>query len=201
MDPIAIGMRVGSLFLPQVTRKLMEQASNPEIVAKSVNWVFSAVSNFFKIRHKEKAANSTISSPPEPQIKEEVSSEIGDLDVEEKTEAVQEIARSLENPSEDQQKGEIQLLELDDFTINQLSGQIESQLRRIETFLRNLNFEEEKAAQHGGIEFAPVIIMNTIRIQQEGIVKNLRQLNRAMDKLYGISAPELDNLARITLHS
>ncbi len=71
-------------------------------------------------------------------------------------------------------------------------------LKQIETYLGNLRFEEEKAAQFGGVTFAPPIVMNTIRIQQQEIAKRVVRLNQCMQKAYGVAAPDLEALVAAT---
>ena len=71
-------------------------------------------------------------------------------------------------------------------------------MNQLETYLGNLRFEEEKAAQFGGIKFSPTIVMNTIRIQQEEIAKRVLRLNKCMERAYSASAPNLETLVEVT---
>lgn len=196
MDPITIGVTVGTAVVSQLTKKLMEKAADPEKVANAVNWVFSAVSNFFKIRKKEKANDAPAPKPPELSPPAAPPAEIKDVEVEAKTMAVQEIAQKLEH--ETPAAGGVHLAALDDFNMEQLATEAESLLKQIETYLGNLRFEEEKAAQFGGVTFAPPIVMNTIRIQQQEIAKRVVRLNQCMQKAYGVAAPDLEALVAAT---
>lgn len=66
------------------------------------------------------------------------------------------------------------LIEMNDFAVEQLTKEVESLISQLEVYLGNLRFEEEKAAQFGGLIFAPPIVMNTIRIQQEEVAMRVR---------------------------
>jgi hypothetical protein len=198
MDVITLGTAVGLTVVTQLTKKLMEKAADPEIVAKGVNWVFGSVDHFLKIRKGEKSKDEPIQSPPDSAPPTESLVEIDDIAVEDKTEAVQEIAKSLEREVSSPDKGGVYLNEMDEFALEQLTREVESLINQLEIYLRNLRFEEEKAAQFGGLTFAPPIVMNTIRIQQEEIAKRVWRLNKAMQQAYGVAAPNLDALVRAT---
>jgi hypothetical protein len=198
MDPITIGVTIGTAVVSQLTKKIMEKAADPEKVAEAVNWVFSAVSNFFKVRKKEKAKDAPAPQPPEPSPQAASPAEINDTEVEAKTTAVQEIAKKLEHETEVPVADGVHLAALDDFAMEQLATEAESLLKQIETYLGNLRFEEEKAAQFGGVIFAPPIVMNTIRIQQQEIAKRVFRLNQCMKKAYGVAAPDLEALVAAT---
>jgi hypothetical protein len=198
MDPITIGVTIGTAVVSQLTKKIMEKAADPEKVAEAVNWVFSAVSNFFKVRKKEKAKDAPAPQPPEPSPQAASPAEIDDTEVEAKTTAVQEIAKKLKHETEVPVADGVHLVALDDFAMEQLATEAESLLKQIETYLGNLRFEEEKAAQFGGVIFAPPIVMNTIRIQQQEIAKRVFRLNQCMKKAYGVAAPDLEALVAAT---
>ena len=65
MDPVAIGVAVGMTVVSRLTKSLMEKAVDPTRVAKSVNWLFGAVSHFLKLRRKEEPKDTPIPAPPE----------------------------------------------------------------------------------------------------------------------------------------
>lgn len=198
MDPITIGTTIGTLVVAQLTKKLMEKAAEPETVAKGVNWVFAAVDNFLKIRRGEKSKDSPISAPPAPTPPASPPAQIDDLAVEDKTQAVKELSQSLPQQSQTPVTEGVHLVTVDDFALEQLAKQVESDLSLLEIYLNNLRFEQEKAALHGGVAFAPVVVKNTIRLQQEEIAKSVRRMNKAMEQAYGVSAPDLDVLVRVT---
>ncbi|MFB9210411.1 hypothetical protein ACFFUR_01210 [Echinicola jeungdonensis] len=173
----------------------MKKAADPEKVANGVNWVFSAVSNFLKIRKKEQGVNTPAPLPPEPEAEHgELPAEIDDLEVEAKSTAVNAIAKKLEQEEAIPLEKGVPLLDLKDFEMDQLASETESLLKQISTYLNNLHFEEEKAAQFGGVTFAPPIVMNTIRIQQQEVAKRVVRLNQCMQKAYGVAAPDLEVL-------
>lgn len=199
MDPISIGITVGTAVVSNLTKSIMKKAADPEKVAQGVNWVFSAVSNFFKIRKKEKPNGSLAPLPPETSaVPAEPVVEIDELQVEAKSTAVNDIAKNLEEEEAIPIDKGIPLLDLKDFEMEQLASEAESLLKQINTYLNNLRFEEEKAAQFGGVVFAPPIVMNTIRIQQQEIAKRVLRLNQCMQKAYGVSAPDLEVLFTAT---
>jgi hypothetical protein len=194
MDPISIGATVGTLLVARLTKKLLENAIDPEAVAKGVNWVFSAVDHFLKVRKNERDQNAAIPAPPASAAPVEVNAAA----VAEKTTAVEHIAQSLK-PEISVAPGEgVHLVALDDFTLEQLTKDIESLLKQLDTYLGNLRFEEEKAALHGGVQFVPPIVMNSIRIQREEIARRVVRLNLTMKQTYGVAAPNLEILITAT---
>jgi hypothetical protein len=198
MDPISVGIAIGTGVVSQMTKRLMEKAGDPEKIARSVNWVFSAASHLFKIRKKEVPADTPISPPPPPAEKSAPPEKITDAVVEQKRAATEEIAQSLKaEPPAPVTKG-VRLKSLDQFTSDQIAQEISSLLNQLDTYLRNLRFEEEKAAQFGGITFAPPIVMNTVRIQRQEIARRLLRLNAAVGKAYGVTAPDLEILSEAT---
>jgi hypothetical protein len=194
MDPVSIGVAVGTTLVSKLTKKIMESAADPEAVAKGVNWLFSAVSHFLKVRTKEKAKDTAIPAPPKTVSQEKQPREVTDADVEKKTAAVEAIAKSLPVEPPAQPGAEVRLAALDDFTLEQLGAEIDSLMTQISTYLGNLRFEEEKAAQFGGLTFSPPIVMNTIRIQREEIAKRVIRLNQNIEKAYGVGVPGLEVL-------
>jgi hypothetical protein len=200
MDPIAIGISVGITVVAQVTKRLMEKASDPENIAKSVNWVFSAVGHFLKVRKGEKSKDTPVPLSPAPVPPAEPPAKVNDLDVEDRITAVQEIAKSLEQETQTLAGEGVYLVAMDNFAMEQLANEVASLINQLETYLGNLRFEEEKAAQYGGLMFAPPIVMNTIRIQQEEIAKRVRRLNKTMQQAYGVAASssDIDTLVAVT---
>src|SRR6266536_2824036 len=95
MDPISLGVGVGVAVVSQVTKKILEKAADPEKVASSVNWLFHAVSHFFKVRKKETPPETPIAPPPTPEANPQPPPVVSDTLVEEKRAAVEEIATSL----------------------------------------------------------------------------------------------------------
>lgn len=194
MDPVTVGISVGSVVVAQLSKKLLEKAADPEKIAKAVNWVFSAVENFLKIRKKEKPKDNPVAAPPTPATPANAPATVTAAEAEKKKAAVENIAKSLGQEVKTAPVGGVRLANLDNFTVEQLAAETESLMKQIETYLGNLRFEEVKAAQYGGLVFAPPIVMNTIRIQQEEIAKRVLRLNACMQKAYGVAAPDLDIL-------
>jgi hypothetical protein len=195
MDPLTVGYGVAMAVISQATRKLMEKAGDPEKIAKGVNWLFRAAAHFFKVRRKQAPADAPIAPPPADDSTPELSDAVTDAVVEEKRAAVEDIAAAIKKPDSAPAAGGVRVKALDDFAAEQIEREIASLLTQIDTYLNNLRFEEEKASQHGGVTFAPVIVMNTIRLQKREIAARLVRLNAAVSKAYGVSAPDLDLLA------
>jgi hypothetical protein len=186
MDPMAIGGSAGLALISSQGTKLIQKASDPEAVAASIHWVFSAVDNFIKIRKQQKPPDTPISPPPvtaAPPVQDE-----------QKVPGIEESINTISQPVSPSNDLQLRLLDLDEFSLVQLDKEITSLMNQIETYFGNLNFEEEKAAQYGGATFAPPIVMNTIRIQQEEIARRIVRLNKSMQKAYGVSAPNLEVL-------
>ena len=194
MDPISIGVAVGMAVVSQVTKKIMEKAADPEKIANSVNWLFLATAHFFKVRKKETPPETAIAPPPSPEAKPLPPPAVSDALVEEKRAAVEEIATSLNAKQPSAAQGGVRVKVLDDFAAEQIANEITSLLNQLDTYLGNLRFEEEKAAQYGGPAMVTVIVMNTIRLQRREIGARLMRLNTAVGKAYGVSAPDLDLL-------
>jgi hypothetical protein len=198
MDPIAIGVAVGTALLSQLAKKLIENAVDPEVVAKSINWVFSAVDNFLKVRKKEILKDAPIPAPPSPSSLATPPAMISDSEIENKATTAENIVKSAKQSPQTSIENGIKLESLDEFAIEQLASEIASLMNQLETYLGNLHFEEEKAAQFGGLQFAPPIVMNTIRIQHEEIAKRVLRLNKCMQRAYSVSAPNLETLVELT---
>lgn len=196
MDPIAMGISVITGVVASLTGKLIEKAVDPENIAKGVSWVFSAVDNFVQIRKGKKSKGNPIPSPPAPVPQVEPPVQADDLEAESKAEAVKEIAQSLGQETRPSIHDTVCLTKMDDFAVEQLANQVRSLMSQTEIYLGNLRHEEVKVAQYGGPAFAPISVMNTIRIQQEEIAKRVQRLNKTMQQAYGVSAPDLDALTR-----
>lgn len=198
MEPITIGVAVGTAVLTQLTKKLMEKAADPEKVGKAVNWVFSSVDHFLKIRKQKKAKETPIPAPPPASPPAAPPAKVEAAEVEKKTAAVERNAKSLLKENSPPATGGVYLAALDDFTLDQLTEEITSLLNQLQTYLGNLRFEEEKAAQYGGPVLVPTIVMNTIRLQQQEIAKRVLRLNTCMEKAYGVAANDLEVLLDAT---
>jgi hypothetical protein len=199
MDPITIGVAVGTAVVSQLSGKLMQKAADPENVVKGVNWVFSAVDNFLKVQRGEKSKDAAIPPPPAATPEAEPPAEVDELEVEDKVDAVKALAKGLaqENEAPAPVNGGVRLLDLDDFTARRLANTIESVMRQLERHLDNLLLLEETAAEYGGLVLAPLNVRNDVRRAQEEITKNVRRLNKGMQDAYGAAAPDIDTLVRV----
>jgi hypothetical protein len=175
MDPITLGASVATILLSNIGQKLVAKAADPEKVASGVTWLFQAVSHFFKIRKKQSPADTALAPPPAP--------------------SVVPATNGAGSTPASADRGAVRLKALDEFAAAQLEQEISSLLKQIDTYLGNLRFEEEKAAFHGGASQAPIYVRNMIRLQQREVGQRLLRLNLAINKAYGVGAPELDLLA------
>jgi hypothetical protein len=198
MDPITLGVAVGAALIPQLAGKLIEKATDPETVARSINWVFLAVNSFLKVRKKEKPADTLIPAPPSASSAAKSSAGANSGEIDTRARAAEEIIKSARQESSIPANTGIKLAVLDEFAVEQLADEIKSLMNQIETYLRNLHFEEEKAAEFGGVKQAPIIVMNTIRLQQEEIASRVLRLNQCMQSAYHVSAPSLEIMAEAT---
>ena len=194
MDPISIGVLVGTALISQSAKKFKEIAADPEIVAKSINWVFAAVDNFLKIRRKEKSQDVLISPPPTP-----TTATPSEAEIEQKVLVADEIVKSANQSSLSTHENGIKLATLNEFAFEQLVSDIDSLMTQIKTYLDNLNFEENKVALKGGIEYADIRDINTIKIQKKHIADCTLRLNRCMQRAYGVSAPSLETLNELMI--
>ena len=202
MDPITIGVTIGTLVISQLVKKLIEKAADPELVAKSVNWVFGAADNLIKIRRQNKPKETPIPAPPAPAVAAAVAATpvgpVSSAAVIEKTEAVKQISAELKQSVAVPAGAGLQLAPLDDFALEQVVLDIESCLKQLNTYLNNLRFEQEKVALRGGIEVAEIYDMNLIRLQQQKIAELILRMNFDVKKAYGVSASHLDSLLTVT---
>lgn len=194
MDPVTIGTAVGTMLVARVAGEVLRRAADPKKVAVGVNWLFTAVTHFLKVRRKEVSAESPIPRPPENVTAEAPFAGVTDEVVEQEAAAVERISKSPGEPAQDASPGDLRLAELGDFEVSQIEAEIESLLKQLATYLRNLRFEEEKAAQYGGPAMVPTIVMNTIRLQRVEIAQRLVRLNESVLRAYGHAAPGLDML-------
>lgn len=198
MDPVTIGVSIGTVLIAEFSKKLLEKATDPESVSKSINWIFSAVDHFLKVRKGQLPKDALHPPPPDSGPSVDREADEGAHQEEANETSVVETSSSKSQESRTPLAKGITLSDLDDFAMSQLASEIESVMEQLEIYMKNLRFEEEKAAQYGGRQFAPPIVMNTIRIQQEEIAKRVVRLNNKISMAYGASAPNLEVLAALS---
>jgi hypothetical protein len=74
-------------------------------------------------------------------------------------------------------------------------SQVESIVKQINIYLRNLTFELDKQAQVGGAEASSIALRNSIQSQRKAIIERMQELARLMKQVYGIMVYGPDDLA------
>ncbi|MFQ5578831.1 MAG: hypothetical protein ACE5G8_17780, partial [Anaerolineae bacterium] len=87
------------------------------------------------------------------------------------------------------------LATVDDFSLQMIEGQIESIVKQINIYIRNLTFELDKEAQLGGAAASNIALMNSIKAQQKSIVERTQELAELMNQVYGVKVYSPDELA------
>jgi hypothetical protein len=160
MEPISIGLALGSAVVMPLAKHLLDKAASPENVAKGVAWVWSAAEHFLKVRRGQASPDEPAAAPPEetstaaPRIRTDV----------------------------------------DDFTLKLLSSQVDNLMKRVETHMGNLQHVLQQAAQYGGEEFAPIVVVNQIKLQRQSIVECLDELASLMNQVYGVQVEGVNKL-------
>ncbi len=153
-----------------LAKQLIEKAVDPENVAKGINWVLLAAEHFLKVRRGQASPDEP--APPLP------NTETVDKDV--------------HGPSVPRVKPE-----MEDFTLKLLASQVENLMELIEIYVGNLQHLLQQAAQHGGEDFAPLHIVNQIKLQRKSITERLNELAQIMNQVYGVQIEEVDKLAEV----
>ena len=154
-----------------LAKQLLEKAVDPENVARGINWVLLAAEHFLKVRRGQASPDEP--APPLPN-----------------TETVDEDVQG--PPPAPRVKPDI-----DNFTLGLLAGQVESLMRQIEIYVGNLQHVMQQAAQYGGEEFAPIHVVNQIRLQRKSITERLNELAQITNQVYEVQIEEVDKLAEV----
>ncbi|MBI1877191.1 MAG: TIR domain-containing protein [Chloroflexi bacterium] len=88
------------------------------------------------------------------------------------------------------------LSSLDDFTLDMLAMQVQSAIKQINQYMRNLAIELAKEAQLGGAIGANLALTNSIKSQQQAIAKNTQELAGYMHTIYGVLVYGPDDVAK-----
>lgn len=190
MDATSMGSEICTSVVGPLSRKLLEKTIDPEKVAESITWLFTATDHFIKVRKKEAQKDMFIAPPPPAVPQDKPAGEVSPAQVAEKAAAVAAIAQAPSAAQPGAVDG-IQLENLSDFEMEFLNAEIDTVLAQIESQLGKLHLDEQRAAQAGGPEAAPAEIKNAIRVQQNSLVTLLLRLNRTMKKAYGVATPNL----------
>lgn len=189
MDPITIGTAIGVAVATQLGKKIVEKGSDPDIVAKGINWVFTSIERFIQSRQKGK---TPIDPPPDQAAQPPQASSTTQPGISVGGSAPQD-AQVIPAAS-----FRVEQIQLGRFEEEMTFEEIKATLNQLEIYLRNLRFEESKAAQYGGLEFAPIIVMNSIRVIHKNIIERVMKLNVLLKKAYGVSTNTLEVLSTLT---
>jgi hypothetical protein len=168
MDPIVIGTALGSVVVTPLAKQLLDRATSPEAVAKAINWVLSAADRFLKVKRGQTKPDDPIPPLPIPETENEAAQVLPSLQIKR---------------------------EVDAFTLELLASQVDSLMKQIEIYLANLQHVSQQAAQYGGEEFAPIPLVNQIKLQRKSIIERLNELAGLMNQIYGVQVKEVDKLA------
>lgn len=163
MDPIA------TMILTQLAKPWLDKATDPETVAKGINWVLSAANHFLKIRQGETDPGAPAPPPPEAQT----------TDVES-----QDISAPSVKP------------DLDTFKLEILATRVESSMKNIQTYARNLQDLLERAGLEGGEEYLDTGLRNRLRKQRAHLGECLNELAGLMEQVYGVKVQGFDELTQ-----
>lgn len=85
------------------------------------------------------------------------------------------------------------LASLNDFSMQMIESQIQSVIKQINIYMKNLAFELDKQAQLGGQAGSNIALKNSIDAQQKAIIERTQELADQMQKVYGVKvyAPEI----------
>jgi hypothetical protein len=92
----------------------------------------------------------------------------------------------VEIPPEAKGDNNVVLSNLDDFSLQMIDSQIQSIIKQINIYLRNLAFELDKEAQLGGAAASNIALKNSINAQQKSIAERTEELAKLMQQVYGV---------------
>jgi hypothetical protein len=139
-----------------VTQTPAFTSEEQDAINDELKWLFTAADNFLKVRRGEVER----STPVPVEIPEEA-----DLD--------------------DGANNAI-LSSLDDFSLQMIDGQIQSIIKQINIYMKNLAFELDKQAQMGGAAGSNIALQNSISAQQKSIAERTEELGGLMQQVYGV---------------
>ncbi len=82
---------------------------------------------------------------------------------------------------------------VDEFSIQMIDSQIQSVIKQINIYMKNLAFELDRQAQLGGQAGSNIALKNSIDAQQKAIIERTQELANLMQQIYGVKvyAPEI----------
>ena len=163
--PQASAAIVGGTVMARVVTPLALDVEAQDTVNNELQWLFTAADHFLKIRQGETTRETPVRVDIPP-------------DAETGNEAHNTV-----------------LVGIDDFSLQMIESQIESIIKQINIYLRNLTFELDKQALLGGAAASNIALMNSIKAQQTSIVERTQELARLMQQVYGVMVYSPDDLA------
>ena len=148
----------GTLVMTKVVAQLNDFTSEEQdAINQELKWLFVAAEHFSKIRRGEVDAAAPVPVPIPP-----------------------EAERTAPNANN------ALLPDVDDFTIQLIEGEINSLVKQIIIYSRNLTIELNKQAMLGGEAASNIALLNSIKAQQRGMIERTQDLARTMKQVYGV---------------
>lgn len=155
----------GGLVIARVITPLPLDVAAQDLVNEELQWLFTAADHFLKIRQAELDRNTPVPV------------------------AIPDDAERSATANNAVLPG------VDDFSMQMIEGQIESIIKQINIYLKNLTFELDKEAQLGGEAASNIALKNSIKAQRKAIIERTQELARLMQQVYGITVRSPEELA------
>lgn len=160
-------LAIGGLVVSGVVTTFGLDIEDQDFVNNELKWLFTAADHFQKIRRNEVKSNQSVP-----------------VSIPEGAELSPGAGNTLLNT-------------VDDFTLQLWDGQVESQFKRVNIHLRNLNILITQEAQLGEEGQRNVALQNQIKGERSSIVKVLQEMAQLMKQAYGIFVTSPDQLIEL----
>lgn len=154
----------GGLVIARVITPLALDVQAQDLVNEELQWLFTAADHFLKIRQDELDRNTPVPVTIPADAERSAA------------------ANNAVLPG------------VDDFSLQMIESQIESIIKQINIYLKNLTFELDKEAQLGGAAASNIALMNSIKAQRKAIIDRTQELARLMQQVYGINVRSPEEL-------
>ncbi len=155
----------GGVVIARVITPLALDVDAQDLVNEELQWLFTAADHFLKIRQADLDRNTPVPV---------------DIPADAERSAA---ANNAVLPG------------VDDFSLQMIESQIESIIKQINIYLKNLTFELDKEAQLGGAAASNIALMNSIKAQRKAIIERSQELAKLMQQVYGITVRSPEELA------
>ncbi len=163
--PVVSAQMTGGLVLARVVTPLTLDVEAQDLVNAELQWLFSAADHLLRVRREDVDRTATVPVAIPPGA-----------------ERVPAANNAI-------------LPTVDDFSLQLAESQVESIIKQINIYIKNLTFELDKEAQLGGAAAANIALMNSIKAQRTAIVERTQELAKLMQQLYGVTVYSPDELA------